>query len=173
MKDDNSLNKEEKSPVEKEEKNSKPVLSEAMEVSSGDKRKNTIIELIVAFVIACIMFVAVALIETYSLGIEWKFYEQRMRLLCDSFFVSGVMGVLSWLLMLISNEGGFDIFVYGFKKYFVWTFTSKKHAKEAVPQTFYDYTMEKKGKKHHSFFPSLIVFSVFLLISFVFLILAQ
>jgi len=170
---DSDNNSNDKKAVEPEKAyKSGSSLSEHFEPSPKEKKKIIIIEVIVSFLIVSAMFAAVALTEIYSLKLNWSDYSERMRILCDSFFVSGIMGILSWLLILVARQGGFDMIVYGVRKAFLWTFSSKKHAREALPATFYDYVMEKKGKKYNSLFPMFIVFGTFLAISIVFMFLA-
>lgn len=171
-KEDKGIVEIEKDSGKSEGSKSPSSFSSNYELTPAEKKKTNIIETCVSFGVASVLFITVALIEVFSLGLVWSAYQDRMRILCDSFFVSGVLGVATWVLMLISREGGFDMITYGVKKFFLWTFTSKKHAKESLPTTFYDYVMEKKGKKHHSFFPTLLVFGLFLALSFVFMFLA-
>ena len=65
------------------------------------------------------------------------------HILCDSFFVVGVVITSIGLLILSTNEGTFDMLVYGMKA-FVDIFR-----KESVRKydNFYDYRMSREDKK--------------------------
>ena len=65
------------------------------------------------------------------------------HILCDAFFVPGVLLLCSGLLVFSSNEGTFDMIIYGCNSF--WDLFRKK-SKKKYP-TFYDYRESKAGKK--------------------------
>ena len=65
------------------------------------------------------------------------------HILCDAFFAVGVVILCIGLLIFSSNEGTFDIIVYGVSS-FVGMF-KKNHVRKY--DTFYDYRAERADKK--------------------------
>lgn len=87
-----------------------------------------------------------------------------MKILCDSFFVSGVLLACTGMLIFSSNLGTFDMFVYGMTS-FIDYFRKKSERKY---ETFYDYRVSREKKKS-SFAYLLIVGICFILVSLIFL----
>ena len=88
------------------------------------------------------------------------------HILCDAFFVVGVLIECVGLLIFSSNEGTFDIIVYGVSS-FVDMFKKRPNRKY---ETFYDYRVARQDKKI-KFAYLLIVGLVFLAVSGVMLLL--
>ncbi len=65
------------------------------------------------------------------------------HILSDAFFVAGVVITSAGLLVFSSNEGTFDMLIYGMDSFF--DFFRKKSTKKYP--TFYDYRESKAGKK--------------------------
>ncbi len=65
------------------------------------------------------------------------------HILCDAFFVVGVVITAAGLLIFSTNEGTFDMLTYGMKS-FVDIFRKEKKLKY---DTFYDYRMERAEVK--------------------------
>ena len=84
------------------------------------------------------------------------------HILCDAFFVVGVVTTSAGLLVFSSNEGTFDMLVYGVKT-FMDLFRKTSLRKY---DTFYDYRMSKADQKIKFGF-LLICGAVFLALSFV------
>lgn len=84
------------------------------------------------------------------------------HILCDAFFVTGTVIFAAGMLVFSSNEGTFDMIVYGVKT-FVDAF--KKNSVKKY-DTFYDYRVSREEKKFKFGF-LLICGSVFLLVAFV------
>ena len=85
----------------------------------------------------------VALIAGSKDILEQTVPMQIYHILCDSFFVVGVVITSAGLLVFSSNEGTFDILVYGLDS-FVDIFRKKSTKKYA---TFYDYRESRADKK--------------------------
>ena len=68
---------------------------------------------------------------------------QIFHILCDAFFVSGVLLSCAGLLVFSANEGTFDMIVYGMDSFFDM-FRRKSTKKYA---TFYDYRESRADKK--------------------------
>lgn len=88
------------------------------------------------------------------------------HILCDAFFVPGVCITCFGLLVFTSNEGTFDMIVYGTKKFFS---LFKKDMSNEKHKTFYEYRVAQHEKKF-SFAYLLYVGLAFIVISLVFLI---
>ena len=88
------------------------------------------------------------------------------HILCDAFFAVGVVIECVGLLIFSSNEGTFDIIVYGVSS-FVDIFKRKSTKKY---ETFYDYRADRQDKKI-KFGYLLICGLVFLVVSLVMLLL--
>lgn len=84
------------------------------------------------------------------------------HILCDAFFVTGTVTTSAGLLVFSSNEGTFDMLVYGVKS-FMDMFRKNSLKKY---DTFYDYRMSRAEKKL-SFGFLLICGVLFLALSFV------
>lgn len=72
----------------------------------------------------------------------------QMRVLADAFSVPGVLLIMIGVLVWVSSEGIFDAFGYAFyhaRAMFIPSFRAYKHV------TFYDYKMERSGKRAHGF----------------------
>ena len=88
------------------------------------------------------------------------------HILCDGFFVPGVCITCYGLLVFSSNEGTFDMLIYGTKKF---ASLFKKDASKEKYKTFYEYKAVQHEKRT-SFAYLLIVGLAFIAISMVFLI---
>lgn len=66
-----------------------------------------------------------------------------LHILCDGFFIVGVVMSGAGLLIFTSNEGAFDMMVYGVKS-FIDLFRKTKLNKY---DTYYDYTVSRASKK--------------------------
>ena len=72
----------------------------------------------------------------------------QMRVLADAFSVPGVLLIMIGVLVWVGSEGLFDAFGYAFhhaRAMFIPSFRAYRHV------TFYDYKMEKAGKRPHGY----------------------
>ena len=95
-----------------------------------------IITLFIGFVIAALIAVSKDLFIQTSM-------EKIFHILTDSFFVPGVVITALGLLIFASNEGSFDIIVYGVQR-FVGLFRKNYQPKY---HTFYDYRIAHSESK--------------------------
>ena len=65
------------------------------------------------------------------------------HILCDAFFVIGVVMAGTGLLIFTSNEGAFDMMIYGVRSFFD---LFRKNPSKKYP-TFYDYRTSREEKK--------------------------
>lgn len=89
------------------------------------------------------------------------------HILCDAFFVPGVCLTCFGLLVFSSNEGTFDMIIYGTQKFFG---LFKKDLKNEKYKTFYEYKEAQHDKKA-SFAYLIFVGLAFIAVSMIFLIL--
>lgn len=87
------------------------------------------------------------------------------HILCDAFFVPGVCITCFGLLVFSSNQGTFDMLIYGTKKFFS---LFKKDLSKEKHKTFYEYQQAQHEKKI-SFAYLLYVGLAFIAISMIFL----
>lgn len=72
------------------------------------------------------------------------------RVLCNAFFIVGIIMACFGLLTFTSAAGTFDIISYGFKS---MKRVRRKYAEDpSVPKTYYDYKESVKGKRRTSWF---------------------
>ena len=84
-------------------------------------------------------------------------YQEKFRiygLLCDGFFISGILFVCLGLLFFVYNNGFFDIIAYGFMRFFS---LFKKDPRAVKYETFYDYHVAKAEKPKADFLYLIIV----------------
>ena len=84
------------------------------------------------------------------------------QILSDSFLVVGMLATCFALLIFVSNEGTFDLIVYGVRSF--WSFFKKDMTRKY--DTFFDYRMTRQEKKLPFLF-LLICGVIFLLMSVV------
>ena len=98
--------------------------------------KKYLITLLVGFVgVFCILWAKDIFAQTEAVKI--------FHILCDAFFVVGVVITGVGLLVFSNNEGTFDMLVYGVSSFFD---LFRKVSKKKYP-TFYDYRVSRQGKK--------------------------
>lgn len=91
-----------------------------------------------------------------------------LEFFADVTSVTGLIGLLVWLLMLVSMAGAFDMIVYGTKKMFFAIF--KKNPRSGLPRTYREYIEIKHNKERNYQFPFLIVASIVLLVGIILLV---
>lgn len=84
--------------------------------------------------------------------------QEVFHVLCDAFFIVGVIITGIALLVFVSNEGAFDIIIYGTTMFINWF----RHKSERKYETYYDYRMEKS--KNKSSFGSILIVGIFLIL---------
>ncbi len=89
--------------------------------------------------------------------------------MCDSFFVPGVIALSLGLLILMSNGGAFNMLRFAVIKLFDLL---KRDMTKVKYRTFYDYNEAQKDKKH-DFGALIVVGTIFVAVSVVFLILYE
>lgn len=137
-----------------------------MQLDERKPRLNNYLKYTIVFSILTIVF---ALIVYYSDARPSA--KTLYGLLADGFSLSGMMGLLGGLFLIVTNEGTFDLISYGAKRVFRATFD--RNYRESMPQTFLEYReiMKEKRKK-----PALALFIVaggFFMVGMLFVILFE
>ena len=124
--------------------------------------KRRIIEYSVTFSICLI----IAFLIMLSKKVFWQEEAKTVyHILTDSFFASGVFMTGFGLLVFATNEGSFDMLVYGIRKLFV---LFKRNPENDKYKTFYDYRQAQR-EKQHGFGYMIIVGVLYIGISMIFL----
>lgn len=127
--------------------------------------KKTILEYSITTGICLILaFLICALSGIFTYTEEFRIYG----ILCDGFFISGVIILSVGVLVFVHNNGVFDMLIYGIQRFFS---LFKKDSKKVKYETFYDYSVAKAERPKAAFAFLLIVGGTAVIISFIFLLL--
>lgn len=142
--------------------------NQIQEVKYTPKQRILIIILNVSIFSVLSVLSALLVIENLSLN----FANDAFHILSDAFFIPGILGLCFWLLLYASQEGAFDIFSYGIRKFVNYTF--RKHPEEtSLPKTYFDYVTLKREKKKTRFFTLLTVTGSWVILAIIFTILSS
>lgn len=120
------------------------------------------------YIVTSIVGLVFAALIIFSKNIFGQTDSQTVfHILCDAFFVPGVCITCFGLLVFSSNEGTFDMLVYGTKKFFD---LFKKDNSNEKHKTFYEYREAQRERKF-SFAYLFYVGLAFIAVSMIFLIL--
>ena len=127
--------------------------------------KRTILEYSITTGICLILaFLICVLGGIFSYNESFRIYG----LLCDGFFISGVVCLSVGVLVFVHNNGVFDMLIYGIQRFFS---LFKKKPREQKYETFYDYHVARAERPKSPFAFLLIIGGTFILISLIFLLL--
>lgn len=132
-------------------------------VAATDKRRAIIIEIVVALLILCGTSAAVFCIEYFG---SHLYPSTPIRVWADTFSISGLLGILAWLLLFVTQHGAFDIIVYGTRKLFAYTFRIHPE-KSKLPKTYTDYVLERQAKKPNRFWIYLCACALFFIVGLI------
>lgn len=137
-----------------------------------DKRRKFLKGLLIGTIVVILMAVISGLIVYFYL-MTFDPPERSPKIifhiLADAFSISGVLGLLFYLLSYVSSQGAFDMLSYSIQYVFLVTFR-RNYKKEHFPKTFYDYKVLKDRDGRKSFKGILIPSATFLAIGLIFLI---
>lgn len=145
----------------------------------GDERKNRdddekerinwkkfFLRFFLSFFIAGALFATTFCIEYFG-PLELNWTNNKYRILSDSFFIGGLMPILFWLLVWVSEKGAFDLIVYSVRK--VFSFAFRIHPEKSnLPPTYADYVEQKRAKNKPFHYELLEVAGAFLLLGIIF-----
>ena len=97
-------------------------------------------------------------------------YFEKMSALSDAFFVPGIVLVGFGVLVMVADEGFFDIFRYGLLK-LTMTLRVQGKADEDMPKDFYEYRVARHGEKKKPQWSIFAVGAIDLLLAVLFLLL--
>jgi hypothetical protein len=138
-------------------------LDPSLEEDRPAKKKRFFKEALIASFGLAAIFVTVFLVEYFPAALYGTY---PLRCYADSFGVAGILGICFWLLLFVSSKGALDMLVYSIKK--VWVVTFNVHPEKAsLPDTFYEYEQEKRGKPAKRFFGVLAISGVFFLLGLI------
>lgn len=123
--------------------------------------KSYSIETIVSFLLISAVCFSLALVDVFARKISFEM--ETFRVLGDAFGVSGLFCFSLWMLVWLSDEGAFDIIVYGVRKVFNVTFQHMMR-NSSLPDSYVDYVAMKRAKKHNRHYPFFFVSLFFLVI---------
>ena len=106
----------------------------------------TLITFAASLIVAALIYVLFSLID---LGNGNTFTQNTMNNVANGLSLSGLFGVLIFLLGWLSGEGAFDIIAYSFKLAFYNTFR-RNVRKTALPASYAEYKELKHGEKKES-----------------------
>ncbi|HEY8390058.1 MAG TPA: DUF3899 domain-containing protein [Clostridia bacterium] len=125
--------------------------------------KNKILKYVITFSIGgCFSFLAFFRQNLFEKSNLLDIFE----ILSNGFLLAGIIIFGLGSLIFVSNEGAFDIFVFGFKNFFSLFNREKRETR----QTYFEYRQERSNKKT-SFLFLLFVGGFYLLLSALFVIL--
>lgn len=127
------------------------------------KHKKQILEYSITTGVCLILVFVVALIQNIFAQTE---LFRIFMILCDGFFIVGLLTVCLGLLFFVNNNGAFDMLVYGVGRFFSMF---KKKPNDVKYQTFYDYSVAKAERPKADFIYLLIIGAAFIVISLIFL----
>ena len=117
----------------------------------------------ISITVVCLAITIYLLIDRNAFG--QTEISETYKLICDAFFVPGIIFTCFGTLLAISNEGFFDIFTYSFRMMFD-TFTKSKNFRSEY-ETYFDYTRRNRESNTNVKF-ALHVGLVFVAISIIF-----
>lgn len=142
------------------------------ELTKRDKRRKFVRDLIIGTVVVAVIAI-IAAISVYFYLMSYDPPESAPKIvfhiLADSFSISGLMGLLFYLMSYVSSQGAFDMLSYAVKSLFLVTFR-KNYKEENFPKTYYDYKVLKDHEERKAFVGFLIPSVIFFVIGMVFLI---
>lgn len=112
--------------------------------------KGFIIGLIITFIVSILIAGAIfglGIMITTSEGHEWD--ENLLVNLTDAFSISGLLGILIYLMAWVAGKGAFDMIAYSVKLF--WYNTFHKNVKETnLPNSYAEYVELKHGQEKSS-----------------------
>lgn len=141
-------------------------------LDSEAKKKSFIKSSLISGGILSIIVVALAL-SVYFFLLNYREPEGAPRIvfhvLADSFSLTGILGLLFFVLSFFNCHGWFDIFAYPIKSAFLFIFR-RKYKEENFPKTYSEYKEFKRSQKREPYTPILISSVIYFLLGILFVI---
>lgn len=126
----------------------------------------------IGFAIAAVISIGLAIGTLFlvqsSLQLDWE--KDRWRILADTFTIPGVMYLMVFLLVKVSDFGAFDAIVYSVRLVVTMIFRSNVR-KSRLPATYRDYRLARMEKPRTSATFLLLIAAFHLAIAIIFIIL--
>ena len=122
------------------------------EQQAGSKKK-----LIISYVVSA----SIVLVLGVIFGLILYFFQYKdtekttLQYWADVVSVTGAMGVLMWLFILMTSYGAFDMIVYGTRKMFNAIF--RRNPRTGLPRTYTEYVESRREKEHDNYLPFLFI----------------
>lgn len=108
-----------------------------------DKIRSYLIGILVSFIITTVI-AGLAILFQLAEGI--KFEDQALRIMCNATFFSGIIMACVYVLVVLSNNGAYDLFAYSIK--LVWYNTFHKNVRHSkLAASYAEYREQKRGKE--------------------------
>lgn len=139
---------------------------ESSDGNPSSKGKSFWKDIIIGSIIVAVMAIGVAL-AVYFYLISFTTPERSPKIvfhiLADAFSVSGMLGLLFYLMTYVTSKGAFDMLSYSIQYVFLITFR-REYKKENFPKTYYDYKVLKDREERKAYlgllYPGLIFFAI-------------
>ena len=130
------------------------------------KRKAYWIGFAIAFGISILLCIGTLFSIQASLKLDWE--ESKWRILTDAFTIPGVLYLMAFLLVKVTDFGAFDAIVYSVRLVWNVTFHSETR-KTKLPSNYRDYRLQKAVKERTSASFLLIVAAIYAILTVIFL----
>ncbi|GEM_PF-5775878 len=139
------------------------------DIDKEEKLKLWLLDLGISAGVLIVLAVLTAVIIIFF-NANYEFDKYPITCFVDIMTIPGILGIFGWLLIFVSNEGVFDLIVYGTKKFLSFVF--RLHPEDSkLPKTYGDYyVMKHTGKKPNRHWGILIVGALFFLTGLILLI---
>ena len=105
--------------------------------------RSWLIGLLITFIVTTVI-AGLALLFQILYGLT--FQEDALRIMCNCTFFAGVIVAAFYVLVVLSNNGAYDLLTYSIK--LVWYNTFHKNVRKSkLAASYPDYREEKRGKK--------------------------
>lgn len=149
-----------------------PLANEGSDRGNSKSRKDFWIQ----FLIGSLIVIAVAIITAIAVYVNLTSWENResqpkfvFHILADAFSISGLVGLLFYLMTFVSSQGAFDMLSYSVQLVFLITFR-RKYREENFPKNYYEYKVMKDHEERKAYAGLLWPSLIFLVIGIILLI---
>lgn len=148
-----------------------PLADENKEQDEGKKlfAKGFLISLIITTVVLLVTAFLIAVIEYYAIENLMSERHPYLHIIADGVGVSGLLGILIYLMSFVSSKGAFDFLSYSVQL-LVLNIFNPKYRQEKFPKTYYDYKVLKDSANRKPLLGIIIASVPFLLAGIILLI---
>lgn len=127
------------------------------EIVVEEQQKGAKKRLVISYIVSASIVITLGVI----FGLILYFFQYQgtektaLQYWADVVSVTGAMGVLMWLFVLMTSYGAFDMIVYGTRKMFNAIF--RRNPRTGLPRTYTEYVESKREKEHNNYWPFLFI----------------